>query len=85
MPRGDGGSSSARGTISEKPHPHVFAAVEVLGLTLIDGGDTVAARLRTADGGEAAILMPVRAGEELARRIGEALNASEGCRSTLNQ
>lgn len=64
--------------MSEKVRPHVFAAVEVLGLTLIDGGDTVAARLRTADGGETAVLMPIGAGEDLARRIGEALDASEG-------
>ncbi len=52
-----------------KPTPplQIVSAVQAHSAELIDGGDTLAVRMRTADGGEAALLIPAAAAIELVR------------------
>lgn len=62
--------------MSEPTKPHVFAATQVLGVTLIDTGRTVAVRLQGPDGRKAAMLLPVPAAGELARQLTKALTTA---------
>lgn len=52
--------------------PSVCATLDVLGVTLVDGGDTVAVRFRKADDSELALLLPLKVGAALVHQINEA-------------
>lgn len=51
------------------PKPHVFAAVRVLSVGLIDHGNTIVMRLKRSDGGEEAILLPLAIGHDLLAQL----------------
>jgi hypothetical protein len=60
--------------VSDNDQPQVFAATDVTGAEAIDGGRTLAIRLRRADGGESAILLPLVVAQDLSSRIADALS-----------
>lgn len=62
--------------MSDNDQPYVFAAIEVTATEMIDGGRTLAIRLGRADGGEAAILLPLLVAQDLSGRIADALSAN---------
>ncbi len=62
--------------MSDSDQFYVFAAVEVSGVEMIDGGRTLAIRLRKADGGEAAVLLTRPFADDLNRRITALLGAT---------
>jgi hypothetical protein len=55
--------------------PYVFAAVEVSDVEMIDGGRTLAIRLRKADGSEAAVRLSRPVADDLSRWITALLDA----------
>ena len=59
---------------SDDERPYVFAAVEVVGVEIIDTGRTLVVRLRRADTGEAAVLLSALLALDLARHITDKLN-----------
>jgi len=59
--------------VSDSDQPYVFAATEVTGTEMIDGGRTLAIRFRRADGGESAVLLPLLVAQDLSGRIAGAL------------
>lgn len=58
--------------MDEGSRPFVVAARSLGDVALIDGGDTVAVRLRGADAGEIVLLLPRRLARELGPRLAEA-------------
>lgn len=60
--------------MSDSEQPFVFAATEVMGAEKIDGGRTLAIRLRKADGGEAVILLPLHAAQDLSGQLTDAID-----------
>ena len=62
--------------MSDSDQPYVFAAVEVSGVEMIDGGRTLAIRLRKADGDEAAVLLSRPVADDLSRRVTALLDAT---------
>ena len=76
-------ATPAERTMSVEPVlSRVFAANEVLSVTLIDGGDTIAVRLRTADGGELGLLLPLPLGPALVDQIYDAAAAELAARQS---
>lgn len=61
--------------MSDSDQPYVFAATEVTGAEMIDGGRTLAIRFRRADGGESVILLPLLVAQDLSGRIAGALSS----------
>ncbi len=55
----------------EKP-VHVVSALQVRGIQLINTGRTLAVQLKTADGTETAVLLPLAAAAELIHCVAEA-------------
>ena len=68
--------------MSEPLPPRIFAATEVLSVTLIDGGDTIAVRFRTAEGGELGVLLPLPVGPALVDQIYDAAAAELAARQS---
>lgn len=62
--------------MSDSDPPYVFAAVDVSGVEMIDGGRTLVIRLRKADGGEAAVLLSRPVADDLSSRITALLEAT---------
>ena len=60
--------------MSGDERPYVFAAVQVLGITLIDGGRTLAVRLQRADGEETVVLLAYPLAEDLNWQLADTLN-----------
>jgi hypothetical protein len=61
--------------MSDSDPPYVFAAVDVSGVEMIDGGRTLAIRLRKADGDEAAVRLSRPVADDLSCRITALLDA----------
>lgn len=64
--------------MSDSDQPYVFAAVQVISTEMIDGGRTLAVRLRKADGEEAVVLLSRMVAEDLSRQIAEMLRSASG-------
>jgi hypothetical protein len=59
--------------MTENNRPVVLSTANLIGLRLVDGGDTVALRFEAPDGREVAILIPRDAASELDLQLGEVL------------
>lgn len=59
--------------MSVSNQPYVFAAIQVIGAEMIDGGRTLAVRLRKADEEEAVLLLSRSVAEDLNRKMAEML------------
>lgn len=52
---------------------HIFAAIRVLSVEMIDTGRTAAVRLQQADGQETVVLLPIAVADDLQRQLHAAL------------
>ncbi|CAA2155871.1 hypothetical protein MBRA_01492 [Methylobacterium brachiatum] len=64
--------------VSDSDQPYVFAAVQVISTEMIDGGRTLAVRLRKADGREAVLLLSKPVAEDLNLQMDETLRSASG-------
>lgn len=64
--------------VSDSDQPYVFAAVQVISTEMIDGGRTLAVRLREADGREAVLLLSKPVAEDLNLQMDETLRSASG-------
>lgn len=60
--------------MSDSERPHVLAARQVQSVEFIDGGDTLAVRLRIADGGDTCLLLPIGAVGDLLSQLAAAIH-----------
>lgn len=70
--------------VSDRDQCYVFAATEVSGVEMIDGGRTLAIRLQKADGDGAVVLLSLRVAEDLNRQTTALLNATNLKRRKLD-
>lgn len=66
--------------MSDSDQPYVFAAIQVISTELIDGGRTLAVRLRKADGDEAVLLLSQSLAAELNRQLDQMVCSASGAR-----